>query len=216
MFKDKAVGWRLTSAILMVMMVGMIAFGGLMQSASANDDDGFTFEMVPTNAAIKSCLPKASAKVTITPAENGLNDKMTIRVKGLPANTDYDLFVTQVPHAQFGLSWYQTDLHVDEDGKGSVSVRGIFDKETFTISPASLTTKGREDNNQTGATFGAVNMYHLGLWFNDPQVPFKLHCEGTATSPIVTPFNGEQHAGVQVLNTSNFDDNNGPLKHVHR
>jgi len=31
--------------------------------------------------------------------------------------------------------------------------------------------------------------------------------------PTVTPFNGEQHAGIQVLNTSNFDDNNGPLRH---
>ena len=32
----------------------------------------------------------------------------------------------------------------------------------------------------------------------------------------MTVFNGEQHAGVQVLNTSNFPDNAGPLSHVHR
>jgi hypothetical protein len=32
-------------------------------------------------------------------------------------------------------------------------------------------------------------------------------------APTVTPFNGEQYAGIQVLNTSNFGDNDGPLKH---
>jgi len=31
---------------------------------------------------------------------------------------------------------------------------------------------------------------------------------------VVTPFNGEQHAGIQVLNTSTFPDNAGPLSHV--
>ena len=76
-----------------------------------------------------------------------------------------------------------------------------------------LTTNGRAGTPQTGATFGAVNQYHLGLWFNDPQVPFDLGCEPSAMMPTVTPFNGEQHAGIQVLNTSNFGDNDGPLKH---
>jgi hypothetical protein len=38
------------------------------------------------------------------------------------------------------------------------------------------------------------------LRFNDPQVPFDLGCEPGAQTPTVTPFNGEQHAGIQVLN----------------
>jgi hypothetical protein len=32
----------------------------------------------------------------------------------------------------------------------------------------------------------------------------------------MTPFNGEQNAGIQVLNTSQFPDAAGPLSHVHR
>jgi hypothetical protein len=32
----------------------------------------------------------------------------------------------------------------------------------------------------------------------------------------MTPFNGEQNAGIQALNTSEFPDNAGPLSHVHR
>jgi hypothetical protein len=41
----------------------------------------------------------------------------------------------------------------------------------------------------------------------------KEGCAGTATAPIVTPFNGVQHAGIQILNTSQFHGL-GPLSHV--
>ena len=49
----------------------------------------------------------------------------------------------------------------------------------------------------------------------EPDLSFKLGCEPGATSPTVTPFNGEQHAGIQVLNTAQFQ-NLGPLSQVHR
>lgn len=160
----------------------------------------FTFSMVPSSSSISACLPHAAGTVTITPGS--LNDLMKVSVSGLAPNTGYDLFVIQLPKAPFGVSWYQSDLHTDGSGAGSVSVRGIFNKETFSISPGGTTT------------FGATHQYHLGLWFNDPNVPFNLGCEPGATSAIVTPFNGVQHAGVQVLNTSNFPNNAGPLSHV--
>jgi hypothetical protein len=159
----------------------------------------FNFSLVPS-PNIKACLPDAEGSVTIIP--NSLNDTMKVRVSGLAPNTGYDLFVIQIPHKPFGVSWYQSDLQTDSSGEGSVTVKGIFNKETFSISTGGTTT------------FGATHQYHLGLWFNDPNVPFKLGCEPGATSPIVTPFNGEQHAGIQVLNTSNFPDNAGPLSHV--
>jgi hypothetical protein len=204
--------WLGFGGIMMVMgMLMTTMFNANLMDAEAGGKN-LRFDMVPSSAAIKNCLPYASAKVTIQDL-NG-TQKMTIRVKGLPRNTDYDFFVTQVPHAKFGISWYQADLHVDDEGEGSQVVRGIFNRETFSVSPDVITTLGREDQPQTGAKFNAVNQYHLGLWFNDPQVPFKLGCEPGATAPVVTPFNGEQHAGIQVLNTSNFDDNNGPLKQL--
>jgi len=37
----------------------------------------------------------------------------------------------------------------------------------------------------------------------------KAGCPGT-----VTPFNGTHDAGVQVLNTSNFSNRNGPLRDI--
>jgi hypothetical protein len=168
-------------------------------SANVPLSSSFTFSMVPS-PNIAACLPKAKGTVTITP--NSLNDVMKVSVSGLAPNTGYDLFVIQLPNKPFGVSWYQSDVQTNSTGSGSATVQGIFNKETFSVSPGGTTT------------FSPTHQYHLGLWFNDPNVPFKLGCEPGATSPIVTPFNGEQHAGVQVLNTSNFPNNAGPLSHV--
>ena len=176
---------------------------GLTASASATaTTNTFSFALVPSSAAITSCLPSASGHVTIT--SGTINDTMTVTVQGLPATKEFDLFVIQQPTAPFGVSWYQTDVHASASGTGSATVRGVFDKETFSVSPGGTTT------------FAPTHQYHLGLWFNNPNVPFNLGCEPGTTSPVITPFNGIQHAGIQVLNTANFPAAAGPLSQVHR
>jgi hypothetical protein len=100
---------------------------------------------------------------------------MMVEVHGLAPSTGYDLFVIKLPNKPFGISWYQSDLETDVHGNGQATVRGIFNVETFSVPTGGPTT-----------TFSPTHQYHLGLWFNDPTVPFNLGCEGTATSPIVT------------------------------
>jgi hypothetical protein len=158
-------------------------------------DSSFSFALQPSSAAISACLPSASGS---------LNDTMTVTIQGMPHNIGFDLFVIQQPAAPFGVSWYQTDIHANGKGTGSATVRGVFDSETFSVSPGGTTT------------FAPTHQYHLGLWFNNPKVPFNLGCEPGATMPIVTPFNGNQNAGIQVLNTAQFPVAAGPLSHVHR
>jgi hypothetical protein len=170
-------------------------------TAGARAAASFSFKLVPS-PNIAACLPKAGGSATITPGT--LNDTMKVSIHGMPASTGFDLFVIQQPLAPFGVSWYQTDVQAGSSGSGSATVRGVFDVETFSVSPGGTTT------------FAPTHQYHLGLWFNNPNVPFKLGCEPGATAPIVTPFNGQQHAGVQVLNTSEFPAAAGPLSHVHR
>ena len=58
----------------------------------------------------------------------------------------------------------------------------------------------------TGIATNPIQMYHLGLWFNSASDAAKAGCLATQT-----PFNGEHNAGIQVLNTSNFDLLKGPL-----
>jgi len=175
------------------------ATGGV--GAHARTAQTLSFRLIPSSSAITACLPKASGRVTITTGR--LNDIMKVTVSGMPAHAGFDLFVIQQPTAPFGVSWYQSDVQAGATGSGSATVQGIFDKETFSVSPGGT------------VTFPPTHQFHLGLWFNNPNTPFNLGCEPGATSPIVTPFNGEQNAGIQVLNTAQFVKN-GPLAHVHR
>jgi hypothetical protein len=170
--------------------------------ARSTDASSFSFGLRPSSSAISACLPKAGGHVTITPGK--LNDTMKVNLHGMPPNTGFDLFVIQQPTAPFGVSWYQSDIQTNDNGYGSATVKGIFDAETFSVSPGGTTT------------FAPTHQYHLGVWFNDPNVPFNLGCEPGATQAIVTPFNGEQHAGIQVVNTAQFPVDAGPLSHVHR
>jgi hypothetical protein len=171
---------------------------------SAQGSGPFTFRLVPSTG-IKSCLPHAGGLVTIVPGAQ--NDTMHVSISGMPRNSEFDLFVIEQPNKPFGVSWYQTDVNADSHGFGQATVRGIFDAETFSVSPAGSATP-----------FAPTHQYHLGLWFNDPNLPFRLGCEpnGPGTQAVVTPFNGEQHAGIQVLNTAQFPVAAGPLSRVHR
>jgi hypothetical protein len=187
------------AALSLTATAGAATGGAHARSAAASS---FSFALKPSSPAISACLPKAGGHVTITPG--ALNDTMTVNLRGMPPNAGFDLFVIQQPTAPFGVSWYQSDIQANSNGFGSATVKGIFDNETFSVSPGGTTT------------FAPTHQYHLGVWFNDPNVPFNLGCEPGATTPTVTPFNGEQHAGIQVVNTAQFPVNAGPLSHVHR
>jgi hypothetical protein len=166
----------------------------------AGSNHTFSFPVVPAAAAIQQCLPHARGEATILP--DALNDTMNFKVYNLAPKQKYTLFVTQLPNKPFGISWYQGAIFTDGDGNGNVIVRGILDPKTFSLSLGGTTT------------FAPTHQYHLGLWFSDPATPFKLGCEPGAKTPTITPFNGEQHAGILALNTGNFPNNAGPLSKV--
>ena len=86
---------------------------------------------------------------------------MTVSLHGMPANTGFDLFVIQQPTAPFGVAWYQTDIQTNSNGSGSATVRGVFDKETFSVSLGGT------------ATFSPTHQYHLGRLVQQPQRPVQ-------------------------------------------
>jgi hypothetical protein len=176
------------------------------------DDDSQTFNMV-VSAGAKTCLPNASAKVTITPA--GPVEFMDVTVQGLPANKEFDFFVIQVPKAPFGVSWYQGDIETDKNGRGHQRFVGRFSIETFAVAPGSAPApvvfhSPPFPDASLNPPFDPIQMYHLGIWFGSPEDAHAAGCPAT-----VTPFNGEHNAGIQALNTSNFPDDQGPLRKVN-
>jgi len=179
--------------------------------ADKPDDDSLTFNM-QVSAGAKTCLPNASARVKIIPG--GAVDIMEVTVQGLPPKTEFDFFVLQVPKAPFGVAWYQGDLQTDRNGRGSQRYIGRFNIETFAVAPGSAPApsvfNGPFPNATVNPSFNPIQMYHLGMWFNSPHDAAAAGCSAT-----VTPFNGEHNAGIQVLNTSNFPDDNGPLRKLN-
>jgi hypothetical protein len=176
---------------------------------AGNDNDEFQFDLVSSAAF----LPHAHGRVNIESV--GPVEIMSVTVWGLPPNTDFDFFVIQVPKAPFGLSWYQGDIETNRYGVGFERFVGRFNIETFIVAPgpAPAPTPHLDqpfpDASSNLAT-APVHTYHLGLWFNSPK-----DAEKAGGKPnVVTPFNGEHNAGVQVLNTSNFPDLQGPLSRV--
>ena len=186
--------------------VGAVLIGSSM-SAAAGPREELKFDMTVAGAA-KACLPNAKARVTIRDASGG-NQRMDIRVDGLPSNTEFSVFVLQVPTGPFGMSWYQGDIVTDRKGKGSEEFRGIFSNELFVFAPAVRTAPSTDAFDAlTNPATAPVHTYHLGLWFSDPADASAAGCPGT-----VTPFEGNHQAGIQVFNTSNFGTEaaTGPL-----
>jgi hypothetical protein len=179
--------------------------------AMASDDDSTTFNMV-VSAGAKTCVPNATATVKITPA--GQVELMDVSLQGLPPNTEFDFFVIQVPKSPFGVAWYQGDITTDKHGRGHQQFVGRFSIETFAVAtgsaPAPVVFNGPFPDASLNPPFNPIQMYHLGAWFGSPEAAQAAGCPAT-----VTPFNGEHNAGLQVLNTSNFPDDHGPLRQVN-
>jgi hypothetical protein len=192
------------------MTVLLAAIGITMAGKAKANDNTIKFDMV-VSAGAAACLPDAEADVRIHSI--GPVEIMTVDVEGLPANTDFDFFVIQVPTAPFGLSWYQGDIETNRRGRGHQIFIGRFNIETFIVAPgvapAPVVFGGPFPNANKNPATAPVQIYHLGLWFNSPADAQKAGCPAT-----VTPFNGEHNAGIQVLNTNNFPIDHGPLRQL--
>ncbi len=204
----KPVGlWRLA----LFLACGSLVLGGFGGTVAVAEP--LSFGMV-VSAGAAGCLPAASGQVTITPL--GPVEQMDVQISGLPSNTEFDFFVLQLPTAPFGLAWYQGDIETDEYGNGQQTFIGRFSIETFIVAqppgnqpaPVVHDQPPFPDADHNPAT-EPVHTFHLGLWFGSPDAAVAAGCPGT-----VTRFNGDHTAGIQVLNTRNFPDLEGPLRQV--
>jgi hypothetical protein len=208
---NRLVKWK-TAALAALAVASLASIPALAD----NNDDGVKFKLVRNtqfDAQFPNFAPNARGRVRIE--SFGPVEIMDVQVEGLPPNTDFDFFVIQVPHAPFGLAWYQGDIETNRNGVGYGRFIGRFSIETFIVATGVASAPLVFNNPpfpdaSTNPTTNPVQLYHLGLWFNDPQDAAKAGGPST-----VTPFNGEHNAGVQVLNTTNFPDDFGPLRHVN-
>lgn len=189
-----------------------LAIAGLILFCSqAYALDTFRFPLVRPAILGQTCAPEARGKVKVTTL--GEVEVMDVKIEGLPKNTEFDVFVIQVPNFPFGLSWYQGDMQTNKHGKAYGRFVGRFNKESFIVAPGiapapQTHTSPIADALENPAT-APVHTYHIGIWFNSPADAVKAGCPD-----IPTPFNGDHTAGIQVLNTSIFADEAGPLQQL--
>jgi hypothetical protein len=182
-------------------------------TVAAHEGKVTEFDMLPS-AGAKTCLPNAKAHVKIKSI--GPVEVMSVNLSGMPADTDFDLFVLQKATAPFGVAWYQGDIDSWGDGNSDTHhFIGRFSIETFAVAPGVAPAPVVFDeppfpDASQNPAFNPIQMYHLGLWFNSPADAVKAGCPGS-----VTPFNGEHNAGIQVLNTAQFPLDQGPLRQIH-
>ena len=142
-------------------------------------------------ATTDNCIAGASGNIQLFKL-NGA-EQMVVNVSGLPASTPFDVFIIENPDTPFGFSWYQGDLTTGSSGSGTQTFIGRFNDETFVLDAAEVAHK----------------TFHVGVWFNSPADALAAGCTGG-----VTPFNGEQNAGIQALKTVPVNGQ-GPLAQLN-
>jgi hypothetical protein len=165
------------------------------------------FDLFP-NPKVVACLgvnngPTPSAHVTVR--RGSLHDTLTITAKHIKPHLAFDMFTVQrsllLPDGtidpnftNFGLAWYQSDLHADEAGNLTTTIQTIVLDQIFGFDPDVALTP--------------LNTFHVGFWFNNPNTAVK--CGFDATHP--TPFNGEHKAGpVAMISVPDANTDLGPL-----
>lgn len=176
-------------------------------AAAANS---IVFGMVRSTAVLNAgCALNAQARVTVDSL--GPIEVMHVEATGLPPNAEFDLFVTQLPNAPFGMAWYQGDMESNARGRALGTFIGRFNLETFIVAPGSgpapVVHHAPIADAATNPATAPIHTYHVGLWFGTPEVAAAAGCPTT-----VTPFNGDHTAGIQVLSTRNFGNATGPLR----
>jgi hypothetical protein len=182
-------------------------------------DDNFSFNLVVSKGA-KACTKlskNAYGHATIAAfPPSGPVEKLHVELFNMPPNNDFVIFIIQVPNAPFGLAWYDGDILTDGDGFGVGDFIGRFSTGTFIVAPGSapapvvFTAPPFPDASKNNAQPLPVQTYHVGIWFNNVAEANAAGCPPN----VITPFTSNHMAGIQVLNTSTFPDDFGPLRHV--
>jgi len=130
--------------------------------------------------------PTGSITVFATADEQG-TDKMRVEVEGLPANTDFTVFMHELSDIPFGSSEYIADIKTNNSGRGSVTVRTVI-LEAFALKTA---------GNPPTVRLEDVNLKCVAIWFADPKDSASFLPAGF---PVLA-FDGDRSSGAVVLGT---------------
>src|SRR5262245_60694808 len=173
----------------------VVAAIAIARLGSAQELDQKQFNLFADPSVVR-CLaafpddPSRPPSASVTVKRGKLNDRLDITLRNIKPGLAFDLFTVEhskfvARNKSFGLAWYQSDLEVKNNNRNVTTIQTIIIDQIFGFDPV--------------VGLDPTNTFHVGFWFNDPQVPFDGGCEGNATAATVTPFNGEHHAGPLAM-----------------
>lgn len=164
------------------------ATSGYHAPSKAAQAPGITdLRLTPSSPELAACMPNARLKVTNLSTTEQLGfDKFKIRAKALPPDRDYTVFLLETAGAPFGAAQYLGDFTTNKNGNATNTFKAIVD-EAF----ASTIVNGQRVR---------VDLNRVGVWFADPAA--DDFCLGDGAGPV-TPFDGDNEAGIQAFNSAN-------------
>jgi hypothetical protein len=188
----------------------------------ADGPDEISFNLV-ANPKFSACLQGPNnynppqAKVTVS--RGTANDVMIVELSNFKPGAAFDLFTIQRTNltpagvldtnfpGSFGLAWYQSDIHVGNDGKAEAVVKSVLLDGIFGFDADPI------PGSNTGAPLvPPTHTFHVGFWFDQPQD--AAACGFDPTKP--TPFNSQQAAGPNaMISVPDPTSSQGPLLTVN-
>ena len=194
-----------TRKLLLPALIGLITVSAAAQDPVINQ---IQFDL-HVNSKFEACLGKDGGTPTahVTVKRGTLADTLTIVGDNFKPKLAFDMFTVQRsnllsngnpdPHfTNFGMAWYQSDLHANSLGHFSASIKTILLDQIFGFNP--------------DVALAPTQTLHVGFWFNNPNDANEDGCTFDVTHP--TPFNGEHNAGpVAMISVPDATTNLGPL-----
>src|ERR1051325_3704365 len=149
-----------------------LAATAILPASAAADHEDAQFPLIVANSKLLPCLarvpddPRRAPTATVSVDRGELNDTLRLHVRNLKPDLNFDLFTVQRSNKladgtpdptfkNFGLAWYQSDLHADDDGSADVTIKTILLDQIFGFDP--------------DVSLSPLNTFHVGFWFNDPN-----------------------------------------------
>jgi hypothetical protein len=143
-------------------------------------------DLTPSSPDLARCMPNARVKVTVRSTTDAIGfDILRVKARHLAPNRDFTVFLLETAGSPFGAAEYVGDISTDARGNADNELHLIVD-EAF----SSTIVNGQRVR---------VDLNQVGMWFADPAD--DDFCLGP-NSPV-TPFDGDNEAGVQAFNSAN-------------
>lgn len=179
----------LATGALFAGVLGAASSAAATSAASASGTAAVTqsvpLHLTASSPQVAACLPKANVNVKVELKTDRIGfDDFHINATGLRANTAFTVFLLQQADAPFGAAEYIGDVFTDKYGNAHNSFHVIV-AEAFS-------------SNLLNGQRVRTELNQVGMWFADPAG--DDFCLGK-NKGAVTPFDGDNSAGVQAFNS---------------